>query len=147
MRGMLAMMRVTHTMGLQAAREGRRMKVTQEMVQRFLGWRLPQDFRPDAGIRFDPPEGVTTMPIGTNLLTATQAREMLEYILAYVPDPPAPPADDLEAGVRLAQQAVLWSMFYGDGRGRVGELREHILGVFGPEVDTELRRRYEAARG
>ena len=65
----------------------------------------------------------------------------------FPPEPPAPPANDLEAGVRLAQQAVLWSMFYGDGRGRVGELREHILGVFGTEVDAELRRRYEGARG
>lgn len=62
------------------------MKVTDEMVTRFLGWKLPQDFAPDCGISFDgrKPDQYNPSrewPVGTNLLTATQARAMLEYVL------------------------------------------------------------------
>ena len=46
------------------------MQVTDKMVSRFLMWRLPDDFMPDCGIH------------GTNLLTAEQARAMLEHVLA-----------------------------------------------------------------
>lgn len=53
------------------------------MVNRFLGWTLPRDFGPDAGISFSPtkPDGYGTpwWPSGTNLLTADQARQMFEY--------------------------------------------------------------------
>lgn len=55
-----------------------------EMVDRFLGWRLPPDFAPDCGIHFTPfhPNGTTrNEPVGTNLLTADQARSMIEYLL------------------------------------------------------------------
>ena len=72
------------------------MKVTDEMVQRFLSWKLPEDFRPDAGIRFDPYFNVAFNakrglppqkhePVGTNLLNAEQARQMLEHVLADAP--------------------------------------------------------------
>lgn len=71
------------------------MKVTEEMVSRFLSWKLPEDFHPDAGISFSPHYNVEYNaklglppqrhdPIGTNLLTATQARAMLEHVLAEV---------------------------------------------------------------
>lgn len=63
------------------------MKVTDEMVNRFLSWALPKDFGPDCGISFDGrkadqwnPNG-KGWPIGTNLLTAVQARAMLEHVL------------------------------------------------------------------
>ncbi len=64
-----------------------------EMVQRFLGWKLPKDFEPDGRITFnkhyyDFNGNVVTCtldspfwPIGTNLFTADQARQMLEYVL------------------------------------------------------------------
>jgi hypothetical protein len=56
------------------------MKITDEMVSRFLGWRLPDDFMPDGGVTFKPlPHG---WPTGTNLLHAGQARAMLEHVLA-----------------------------------------------------------------
>lgn len=63
--------------------------VTDEMVSRFLGWKLPEDFNPDCGISFkresdyDHPEFGRTRyePTGTNLLNAIQARAMLEHIL------------------------------------------------------------------
>lgn len=54
-----------------------------EMVSRFLGWRLPANFAPDAGMKFVPgplqqPDG-PCWPSGTNLLDATQARQMFEH--------------------------------------------------------------------
>lgn len=65
------------------------MQVTDEMVNRFLGWKLPEDFAPDCGITFKPMRnehmpwgGDKNEPVGTNLLTAVQARAMLEHVLA-----------------------------------------------------------------
>lgn len=64
------------------------MKVTDEMVNRFLSWKLPDDFAPDAGITFKrvyneiSPFGPSNHePVGTNLFTADQARKMLEHVL------------------------------------------------------------------
>lgn len=51
------------------------------MVNRFLGWSLPQDFYPDAGILFKPPTNQKGWPIGTNLLTAEQAKRMFEHCI------------------------------------------------------------------
>jgi hypothetical protein len=61
-----------------------------DLVNRFLSWRLPDDFAPDCGISFEPvaykgngkPLPVLGWPVGTNLLTAAQARAMLEHVLA-----------------------------------------------------------------
>ena len=51
------------------------------MVDRFLMWRLPPDFSPDGGVRFEPESyGYKNEPIGTNLLTAEQAREMVRHM-------------------------------------------------------------------
>jgi hypothetical protein len=58
------------------------MEVTKEMVNRFLSWKLPEDFCPDCYIAFNrelATEG--QWPVGTNLFTATQAQEMLEHVL------------------------------------------------------------------
>ena len=54
------------------------------MVNRFLSWRLPNDFAPDAGISFNP--GPTQhlphcWPTGTCLFTAAQAEQMVRYML------------------------------------------------------------------
>lgn len=55
------------------------------MVDRFLGWKLPQDFGPDAGISFAPHATQTHdspyWPSGTNLLHAGQALEMFKHCL------------------------------------------------------------------
>ena len=53
------------------------------MVCRFLGWKLPPNFCPDAGVSFAPapyqlPEG-RHWPSGTNLLTAGQALQMFKH--------------------------------------------------------------------
>jgi hypothetical protein len=62
------------------------------MVNRFLAWKLPKDFHPDAGISFTPytsaayPEHTELYwPVGTNLLTAVQAKAMFEHCLAAAP--------------------------------------------------------------
>lgn len=63
------------------------------MVNRFLGWRLPEHFRPDAGISFNPVYGEhgsypgKHTPIGTNLFDATQATEMVRYMVEGLPEP------------------------------------------------------------
>ena len=57
------------------------------MVDKFLGWKLPEHFRPDAGISFTPEYNVEYMaaqgkppcrhePVGTNLFSADQAEQM-----------------------------------------------------------------------
>jgi hypothetical protein len=67
-------------------------KLIKTAVDRFLGWKLPEDFNPDAGISFVPEYNVEYNakygkpparyePVGTNLFTATQAKGMVEHIL------------------------------------------------------------------
>lgn len=57
------------------------------MVDRFLEWRLPENFNPDAGISFKPNFNEHTAyptkhePVGTNLFDATQAEEMVRYLI------------------------------------------------------------------
>lgn len=54
-----------------------------QMVDRFLSWELPKDFAPDGGIEFTPPNNPAFFwPTGTNLLTADQARVMIEHLLS-----------------------------------------------------------------
>lgn len=51
------------------------------MVDRFLSWRLPAGFAPDAGVSFQPPVHPHAWPVGTNLLTADQAEQMVRHML------------------------------------------------------------------
>lgn len=72
--------------------------VSEEMVSRFLTWSLPKDFVPDCGISFDGRKDDELnknkgWPVGTNLLTATQARAMLEHVMQ------APPPEAIDANV------------------------------------------------
>ena len=58
-----------------------------KMVDRFLCWELPKDFAPDCGISFDGRKDDEwnknkTWPVGTNLLTAEQARQMFQHVTA-----------------------------------------------------------------
>jgi hypothetical protein len=62
------------------------------MVERFLGWRLPENFAPDGGISFkatfndDQPFGpMKHKPSGTNLFDSTQAAEMVRYMIRGMP--------------------------------------------------------------
>lgn len=57
------------------------------MVNRFLAWRLPDDFNPDGGISFKRTFNESTQhpskyePTGTNLLNYSQAEEMVRHML------------------------------------------------------------------
>ncbi|SHJ72246.1 hypothetical protein SAMN05444159_1320 [Bradyrhizobium lablabi] len=60
------------------------------MVNRFLGWRLPKNFNPDAGISYTRPNyapSVDATPSGTNLFDATQADAMVRYMIEGLPIP------------------------------------------------------------
>jgi hypothetical protein len=61
------------------------------MVDRFLGWKLPENFNPDDGISFDPImnkghafESRRT-PTGTNLFDVDQAEAMVRYLVDGMP--------------------------------------------------------------
>ena len=59
------------------------------MVDRFLGWRLPKDFNPDAGISYTPTQFAKSHPdcgpTGTNLFDADQANTMVRYMVDGLP--------------------------------------------------------------
>ena len=61
------------------------MKVTDEMVERFLAWPLPSDLHIDLCVFDGAPH--RNWPIGTNILNADQARAMLEQVLGGEPCP------------------------------------------------------------
>jgi len=57
------------------------------MVDRFLNWKLPENFNPDGGISFKKTFNEHTAhpmkhePVGTNLLSAMQATEMVRHMI------------------------------------------------------------------
>ena len=55
-----------------------------KMVNKFLSWKLPQDFTPDGCIHFTPPIHDHHWPVGTNLLDARQAKDMIKHLLENV---------------------------------------------------------------
>ncbi len=57
--------------------------IIDKLVTRFLSWKLPKDFNPDGGVKFYGTYEYTSpyWPVGTNLFTAIQAREMLIHVL------------------------------------------------------------------
>lgn len=99
------------------------------MVDRFLGWKLPKTFGPDAGISFNPTDlqksGVHPWPIGTNLLDASQAREMIEHIVA---DDHRKLRQALEAATRCLQRND-----WGTGFDRVQDALALLDGTAGVE--------------
>lgn len=62
-------------------------ELVRQMVDRFLTWRLPEDFCPDAGISYkaeyneDTPHPMRHEPVGTNLFDAMQAEQMVRHML------------------------------------------------------------------
>lgn len=67
------------------------------MVNRFLGWRLPEHFSPDCGISFKKtfndhmPFGPQKYePVGTNLFDVQQAEAMVRYMIEGMPKPTNP---------------------------------------------------------
>lgn len=78
-------------MGERASTKGLSEAQIKHMVRRFLSWKLPENFRPDAGISFQPEFNTHTahpmrhQPIGTNLLDAAQAEAMIRHLLEGLP--------------------------------------------------------------
>ena len=59
------------------------------MVYRFLCWRLPKDFKPDAGISYTRPNyhpSVDATPSGINLLNVVQAEAMIRCLVDGLPN-------------------------------------------------------------
>lgn len=62
------------------------------MVNRFLNWKLPENFNPDGGISFKREFNEHTAhpmkhePSGTNLLDATQADAMVRHMIEGIQD-------------------------------------------------------------
>lgn len=99
------------------------MKMTEDQIKymatRFLGWRLPENFQPDAGISFKAEFNEHTAhpmrhePTGTNLFDATQAETMVRFMVDGLPnsltgedDPPFFRAYALKVGHTLTEQDV-----------------------------------------
>jgi hypothetical protein len=61
------------------------------MCDRFLGWKLPENFSPDGGISFTKvgnagtPHEYKYRPVGTNVLDAVQADAMVRYMIEGMP--------------------------------------------------------------
>jgi len=77
----------------QIGSKGRSMTEDQikHMVDRFLGWHLPENFNPDGGIIFKPMFNEHTShpmrhdPSGTNLFDAEQATAMVRFMVDGMP--------------------------------------------------------------
>lgn len=70
------------------ATDGLREAAVKHMAERFLAWKLPDNFNPDGGVIFDRGErqaGTAWWPTGTNLLTYTQAKAMVEHMMEGFP--------------------------------------------------------------
>jgi len=59
----------------------------EQMVSRFLAWKLPENFQPDAGISFkaefneNTPFPMRHQPSGTNLFSHAQATAMIRHLV------------------------------------------------------------------
>jgi hypothetical protein len=104
------------------------------MVNRFLGWRLPENFSPDDGISFNPiagehgPHPFRRTPSGTNLFDATQADAMVRYMVEGLPDPASGNAPEPFAWLVLSEETGntrLWS--------RNGDIAKTFAGKHGLE--------------
>lgn len=86
---------------LKSSERGLTDEQVKHMANRFLGWKLPENFHPDDGISFEPefnkewnaaqgkpPQRRT--PTGTNLFNYTQAVEMVKHMIEGLPDAEPP---------------------------------------------------------
>ena len=95
--------------------------VIKQAVDRFLGWKLPADFSPDAGISFKREFNEHTEypmkhePIGTNLFTATQATEMVRYMLGDTLSTLVKEMEGKDSPIKLMQDGVSYDFSYGEG--------------------------------
>jgi hypothetical protein len=81
-------------------------EIIKEATNRFLRWKLPDTFRPDGGISYDPNVCET---VGTHVFTAQEATEMFRFCLE---DTITTFADEIrkvayEAGVKAERERVM----------------------------------------
>ncbi len=100
-------------------------KLVDAMVDRFLRWKLPDDFAPDCGISFTPPFSAVAhvWPVGTNLFTAAQARAMIVHMLGDVGDLARAERERVAQFIESRQHEA-----DGDGRG-TKELADAVRGM------------------
>ena len=95
------------------------------MVERFLQWKLPEDFSPDAGISFkaDYNEGapypMKHEPSGTNLLNYTQAEDMVYHMVDGMSDREMQRLRNVEAAALSLSTAMVDSEEHGADYTRV----------------------------
>lgn len=58
-----------------------------------------------------------------------------------------PKPEAIARGVELADQVLMWVLFYGEHDLKYGEARAAIITLFGPEVDDALAAKYAEAAG
>lgn len=117
--------------------EQQKAKIVKKAVDRFLSWKLPDDFYPDAGISFEKPENPEWHPVGTNLFHAEQAKAMFEFALG----------DALTEALALKQKEIAtleamddfenWFESQGQTIGKVMSRRawQHVTALKQKEID------------
>lgn len=121
------------------------------MVQRFLGWKLPEDFRPDGGVTFKAEFNKHTahpmrhQPTGTNLLDARQAEAMVRHIVAGLWPSHVSPSSEGESreSELLDRVARAWGLLWAsmaDGHTRSGQNVQSARRVLGSLLTQESKR-------
>lgn len=83
------------------------------MVDRFLVWKLPENFNPDGGVSFKKMRNENTVwlsknePVGTNLLDAAQAEEMVRYMVEGMVDNTDSLILRLSSNITIADRAIV----------------------------------------
>ncbi len=134
-----------------------RTNLIEAMTQRFLGWPIPKGFSPDNGISFTPmvnnaprEHGSPWWPIGTNLFSADQAKQMFNACLPPEILPVAAPEPDGEP--RLPCDLVVGAGTFKKGvpvktaQGAIDRMFEHLRELE-PPLTPEARGAWKEMTG
>lgn len=77
------------------------------MVDRFLWWKLPPTFKPDAGISYTPTHGCwSSPPTGTNLFDAAEAGAMVQHMVEGLPEEVTYSTERIDRWIRIELAAM-----------------------------------------
>ena len=102
------------------------------MVNRFLGWKLPENFNPDAGISFKAAFNEHTAspmkhePTGTNLFDATQADSMVRYMVDGIDTSENDGWQPIETAPK--NEMFIWATPKGEGKWSLGLAYRNVSG-------------------